>query len=164
MDGSPMLPSDRGAYRLEGRAEDGRVLFSHAFEPSEVDHAPNVRQFLFAIPVSEPLQESLSELAIRGPGGTAALTRSPNAPAPAAGARGGAMVPSMAVQRGGPGAVNLACVDPGMRGIVVLDAATGGVLGTASGPALRLSVSAGTGLTVLCTDGIRTSRRSVTAP
>ena len=161
IDGHPIQPRNGGSYRLDGRAGDGRVLFSFDFEPGELDHAPGVRHFLFAIPVTDQLQEAIAELTVRGAAGTAVLTRSPDAPRLGAGAPNG---PSMTVRRLASDGVSLACTDPGMRGILVLDAASGAVLGTASGTTLRATLLAGARVTVLCTDGIRTSRRSVTAP
>jgi hypothetical protein len=60
--------------------------------------------------------------------------------------------------------VSLTCTDAGTQGILVLDAASGAMLATAKGISTRVPVAAGTPLTLLCTDGVRTSRRSVTAP
>ena len=161
IEGHPIQPRDGGSYRLEGRADDGRVLFSFAFEPGELDHAPTVRHFLFAIPMTDQLEETIAELTVRGGAGTAVLTRSPDAPR--LGARA-PIAPSMTVRRVAGDGVSLACTDPGMRGILVLDAASGAILGTASGSTLRATVPAGARVTVLCSDGIRSSRRSVTAP
>ncbi len=41
-----------GSHRLEGLDAAGRVLFAEAFTPTEIDHAPGVRQFLLAIPTA----------------------------------------------------------------------------------------------------------------
>jgi hypothetical protein len=162
-DGHPMSPREGGSYRLEGRAADGRVLFSHAFEPGELDHAPTVRQFLFAISVTEQLEGLLDQVTVRGPGGAASLTRSPAAAAARPG--GGALAGIQAsIRSSGASAVGLSCTDAGTRGIVVLDATSGAMLATAGGTGVRVVVAAGTPLAVLCTDGIRTTRRNVTAP
>jgi hypothetical protein len=58
-----------GRYRLEGRASDGRVLFAYDFEPSEIDHAPDIGHFAFAIPVSAGLEAALATIEVRGPNG-----------------------------------------------------------------------------------------------
>jgi hypothetical protein len=161
-DGHPMRPREGGSYRLEGRAADGRILFSYGFEPGEVDHAPSVRQFLFAIPATDQIEGSLAELTVRGPAGAASLTRSPDAPGFVA---GGALASATAtIQRVGAGGVSLACTDAGSRAILVLDAMSGAILATASGTTVRVSAPPRRQLTVLCTDGIRTARRNLTAP
>ena len=160
LDGHAMQPREGGSYQLDGRAADGRALFTFAFEPAELDHAPTIRQFLFAIPATEQLEESLAEITVRGPAGSARVVRAPDAPpmrtrgAPA----------GVALQRVAGGGVGLACTDAGTRGILVLDAASGAVVAAANGSTARVPVAAGRRLILLCTDGIRTTRREATAP
>jgi hypothetical protein len=162
LDGHPMQPREGGSYRMEGRASDGQVLFSHAFEPTELDHAPMVRRFLFAIPASSAVEESLAEVVVRGPAATTSLTRSPAAPRlPRSAAAGGI---SAMMQRSVPGGATLACVDPGARAILVLDAVTGAMLTTARAPRANIEARSGARLAVLCTDGVRTTRQIITAP
>jgi hypothetical protein len=60
-----------GRYRLAGRASDGRVLFSYDFEPSEIDHAPDIGHFAFAIPMSANVEGALATVEVRGPTGAA---------------------------------------------------------------------------------------------
>ena len=162
LDGHPMQPREGGSYRMEGRASDGRVLFSYAFEPTELDHAPTVRRFLFAIPASSQVEESLAEVIVRGPSGMASLTRSSAVPRLPSGAAPGGI--SAMIQRSIGGGASLACVDPSARAILVLDAATGEMLTTARAPITGVAAPSGTRLTVLCTDGVRTTRQIITAP
>jgi len=153
-------PAARGTYQLEVRDGDGRLRIAQSFEPSEVDHAPDARQFLLAIPVTEDLASSLAEITVRGTAGVAAtLSRAPTT-SPSALASG--LRASVARGTGSSGA-SLAC-SVGTRGILVLDGTTGAVLGSASGVTTRVRVPAGTSLRVLCSDGVRTRETSVTAP
>ena len=64
-----------GRYRLEGRASDGRVLFTYNFEPSEIDHAPDIGHFAFAIPLSAAVERALESIEVRGPRNTAGVRR-----------------------------------------------------------------------------------------
>ena len=162
LDGHPMQPRQGGSYRMEGRASDGRVLFSYAFEPTELDHAPMVRRFLFAIPASTQIEESLAEVVVRGPAGTTSLARSSTAPRLAPGAAPSGV--SAMIQRSASGGASLACLDPGARAILVLDAITGEMLTTARAPGAGITARSGRRLTILCTDGVRTTRQTITAP
>src|SRR6185369_47412 len=58
------LPERAGAYHLEGLDARGAPLFSYDFEPAEVDHAPGVRQFTFAVPVAEAPLAALRRLRV----------------------------------------------------------------------------------------------------
>jgi len=69
------LPTGSGAWRLEGAREDGSTAFAYAFEPFEIDHAPDVRHFAFALPVAAGDLASLSQLRVRGPVGAATIDR-----------------------------------------------------------------------------------------
>lgn len=162
LDGHPVQPRDGGSYRLEGRASDGRVLFAHAFEPTELDHAPTVQRFLFAIPVTGGLEASLAEVVVRGPSGASSLVRSPATPR--LGPGGAASGVSAMLQRSTSRGASLACVDPGTRAILVLDAFTGAMLATARASSASVAAARGTPLSVLCSDGVRTTRQTITAP
>ncbi len=156
----PTRPERTGAYRLEGFTVDGRVLFAYDFEPAVLDHAPDARHFMFAIPATVDLETSLYSLRVRGPEGDARLTR----PAGAQVAPPPGPVPQAQPLRGADGLVSIACAGTTARGMVVLDAATGAVLGTAARPSMRVLATPGTRLTVACSDGIRTTRASAVAP
>jgi uncharacterized protein YjdB len=159
-DGFATPPEARGAYRLEVRDGNGQLRIAQSFEPSEVDHAPDARQFLLAIPVTEDLASSLAEITVRGTGGVAAtLSRAPTT-SPSALASG---LRASIARGSATGGASLACSE-GTRGILVLDATTRAVLGSASGVTTRVRVPAGTPLRVLCSDGVRTRETSVTAP
>jgi len=69
------LPSKSGSYVVEGVRENGGTAFSYAFEPAEIDHAPGVRHFTFAIPLAEADRASLELLRVRGRGRTGTLDR-----------------------------------------------------------------------------------------
>jgi hypothetical protein len=153
----PALPDHPGPYRVDGLAADGRVLFSYAFEPAVLDHAPNMRHFTLAIPVAPDVEESLDALRLVGPPGETRMTRA--VPAPRALSNGRATV-----VRGGAGALNVSCGDTNARGVLVLDGATGSALGSAPAASVRAVVGAARPLTVLCSDGVRTSRSNVTTP
>ncbi|MGH7470396.1 MAG: Ig-like domain-containing protein, partial [Longimicrobiales bacterium] len=123
LEGRPTRPERAGSYRLDGRAADGRILFSHDFEPAELDHAPHIRPFTFAIEASPELDDALVSLEVRGPAVSARLER----PAPTA-ARP-QVQRTARLQRNGD-VLMARCADPAARGIVVLDEA-GTLLATA---------------------------------
>jgi hypothetical protein len=157
IDAHPFRPERNGSYRIEGRGGDGRVLFAHSFAPAEIDHAPSLRDFAFGIPVTAAAEAALTVVEVRGPFGSARLDR-PIAPA--------ALRASSAIapRRVSGGLVSVACADANARGILVLDASTGAFLGTAHGSQASVVAPAGTPLTVVCTDGIQSSRTAVIAP
>jgi hypothetical protein len=78
----PALPDRSGPYRVDGLAGDGRVLFSYAFEPAVLDHAPNVRHFTLAVPATPDVEASLDVVRLVGPPGEARMTRAVAAPLP----------------------------------------------------------------------------------
>jgi hypothetical protein len=156
LDARPSRPEQAGSYRLEGRAADGRVLFAYDFAPSAIDHAPGVGHFAFAIPVTADVESSLATIEVRGPAGSARIDR----PIVLAGLR---TATAAELQPSGDGAVSVACADAGARGILVRDENSGALLGTASGASARVVAVAGTALTIVCSDGIRSSTTRVIA-
>src|SRR5439155_23003862 len=48
----PLLPTKAGAYSVQATDAGGRELFNLSFDGDPVDHAPNVRQFAFVVPLS----------------------------------------------------------------------------------------------------------------
>jgi hypothetical protein len=153
----PALPDHPGPYRVDGLAADGRVLFSYAFEPAVLDHAPNVRHFTLAIPITPDVEESLDALRLVGPPGETRMTRAVPATRVLSGGRATAV-------RGSAGALSVLCGDVNARGVLVLDGATGSALGSAPAASVRAVVGAARPLTVLCSDGVRTTRSNVTVP
>jgi hypothetical protein len=156
LDGWPAVPT-AGRYHVDGLAADGRALFSVDFEPAELDHAPDVQHFLVAVPVTAALEDLLDGIHVRGPAGEARLSRPAEAPGPA-------LLEAGTASRGGDGLVMVTCANPSARGIAVLHGGTGALLGTASAPSMRVLVSAGAPLAVVCSDGIRTGVRRGVAP
>jgi hypothetical protein len=153
----PALPEQSGPYRVDGLAADGLVLFSYAFEPAVLDHAPNIRHFTLAIPAAPDVEESLDVVRLVGPPGQVQMTRA--LPAPRALASGRATV-----ARAPAGALDVSCGDAAARGVLVLDASTGSALGSAPASSIRAAVGSSRPLTILCSDGVRTTRSNVVAP
>jgi hypothetical protein len=74
----PSLPPASGPYRLEGRAEDGSLLFHLDFAPAEVADAPGApRSFAFAVPLSAARADRLAALSLEGEGRNATVAASP---------------------------------------------------------------------------------------
>ena len=59
------LPARRGSASVIGEARDGRQLFHYEFEPAELDHAPDIRHFTFAIPLDEGDRRALVRIRAR---------------------------------------------------------------------------------------------------
>ena len=154
VDARPSLPDRAGAYRVEGLDADGRVLFAHTFEPFVLAHMPDVRPFTVALPSDATLDAQLVSIVVRGPAGIQRISRSPMASlAPLARA-------TQAV-RERSGMVNVACADAAARGILVLDASTGTVLGSAPAAALRITAASASAVAVVCSDGVGSQRTRV---
>ncbi len=156
----PSTPTG-GVYRAEGLDANGRVLFSHAFDTAEIDHAPGVRHFAFTVPMQPAAEESLDHIRVRGPSGELRSASDPGLPASAsvitadrfmAGVRGRARVMMTRVH----GAMRLHCEDAATRGMLVLDATTGEVLGASQSAAMLTANGVGRSVRVLCSDGLRT--------
>lgn len=62
------LPLRPGSYTMTGERGDGRPLFSFTFEPSEIDHAPDVRHFTFAVPLATADRAALARIRVSGRG------------------------------------------------------------------------------------------------
>jgi hypothetical protein len=146
----PTAPERTGKYVLTGRAATGRVLFQYSFDPAVVDHATNVRHFLFAIPATAAIDDSLVTIDVAGGASSAQLRANP-----AASLRAG-VVPSVSAARSGDGIV-ATCADPATAGIAVFDGSTGSMLGTAAGATMRVVAPLATSLNVVCSDGVRTA-------
>ncbi|MFI5229837.1 MAG: hypothetical protein ACHQWU_12260, partial [Gemmatimonadales bacterium] len=150
LDARPTSVNASAPYRVPGLAADGRVLFIAGFEPAVIDHAPAVRHFTVAVPASAELESSLTSIIITTPFGQAARRR------PAGLAAGAAPIRATAVRRPAGGGVDVACTGAS-TGLVVLDA-TGTVRGVASAPSAFLPAEAAGSITILCSDGVRTTR------
>jgi hypothetical protein len=145
-----------GRYRIEGRAADGRLLFTRRVNPAAVDHAPGLGGIAATIPVTADVEEALASIEVRGPAGAARIGRRA-----AAGARRTAGAPAR--ERRGS-VVNVTCDDPESSGVLVRNEDTGAVLGASRGSRASVVVRAGARLTVVCTDGVRSTRATVITP
>jgi hypothetical protein len=162
LDARPSLPERTGPYTVEGLDALGRVLFSYAFEPAVLDHSPNVRPFTISIPSTADLEQRLETIAVRGPAAAARISRPRSRPIAADVAPG---APGFAnVVRDAAGMLAAACTDGSARGILVVDARSGSVLGSAAAATMRFVSQPGTPLAITCTDGVRSVRANSVAP
>lgn len=158
LEARPSLPERSGDYRLEGLDSAGGVMFSYSFEPFVLDHAPNIRPFMIALPSNADLEQRLASLVVRGPAGSQRLERPPMASAAAATA-----LRATRIDRAGDGRLAATCAGGSARGILVLDG-SGSVVGSAAQSSMRFVASSGTALSIVCSDGIRTQRSRLVAP
>lgn len=156
VDAHPTRPDLSGPYHLEARDQSGGIVFAYDFAPSLIDHVPDVGHFAFALPMSIEREATLASITVRGPSGTASMSPSI---APASLRLPGSLVP----QRDG-GLINVACSDANARAVIVRDAATSAMLGMATGSTAKIAVDPGVQLEVVCSDGVKSSRRMVIAP
>jgi hypothetical protein len=154
----PSEPEAADHYRVEGVDAAGRVLFVSSFEPAVIDHAPTLKHFAAAVPVSPDVEAQLAEIRVTGPAGSATMSR------PAAASSSASELRPTAVRRLGMPASTISCGDTSSRGILVLDEATGEVRGAGSSGAMAALVEPGRRLSVLCSDGLRTRRAAIVAP
>jgi hypothetical protein len=141
----PAPPEREGPYRLEGLRRDGSLVFSYAFDPSVIDHAPSVRHFTFAIPVTPAERESITRIRVTGGERTVELA--------ARGPDQGATAPVTA-RRAGSG-VEVRWDASAYPGVVVRDPVTRAIVGIGGTGSLTLPAAA-TELEVLASDGVRT--------
>jgi hypothetical protein len=142
-----------GAYRAEGLDASGAVVFSRRFTPSAVDHAP-VELFTVAVPLSPEAEARLAAVRVVGPGGASARRTTRGR----AGAARDAAVPPPVVRATARGRL-VRCASPDAAVILVTDASTGAVLGSALGG--EIEVAAAGALRVACSDGVRTTAADV---
>lgn len=71
----PALPRAGGGHRLVGHADDGRELFSLAFDLPAVADGDGGSSFAFALPVQPAWAGNLAGITLSGPGGSATLDR-----------------------------------------------------------------------------------------
>jgi hypothetical protein len=149
LDARPTSVDASAPNRVSGLAADGRVLFTAGFEPAVLDHAPNVRHFIVAVPATTEIESSLTSIVVTTPAGQAVRARPVGQPV-------AAPIRATAVRRPTGGGVSVAC-SGASTGLVVLDA-TGTVRSVASTPSAVLPAAPTGPLTVLCSDGVRTTR------
>ncbi len=153
----PTAPERTGNYQLLGRTSGGRILFQYNFDPANLDHAIGFRHFLFAIPATPAVDDSLASIEVTGAGAGAQLrsTGAQSIRAPSS--------ESATVAGGGDG-VTVTCGDRAARGILVRDASSGAMLGTASGSSIRIAAITGMSLSVTCSDGVRSVQETRSVP
>lgn len=156
LDARPTAPVTSGDYTMDALDDRGRVLVSVPFTPFVLDHAPDVRPFTIAVPSTADLEARIASIVVRGPAGVRRLDRAaPGAPTTSS-------LTQPRIERGTAGALTASCGDTSARGIVVLRA-DGSVVGSAAAASLRMTAGAGTSLSVVCSDGIRSVRRRIIA-
>jgi hypothetical protein len=148
-------PRGGGRYRVEGYDEAGARLFSYAFEPDEIDHAPDVRHFAFAIPAHVAQPERLSRLRLVGPEGAAERRR----------AEPGALAPvGPRMQRIGTDRTLRTTWDASAHPMALIrDPASGRILSFGRGGEVVLPDRVGE-VDVLLSDGVRTTRSRYRLP
>jgi len=157
LDARPAIGDPNGSYRVSGLAADGRVLFTAGFEPAAIDHAPTVRHFTVAVPATPDIESALTSILVTTPAARALRAR-PIASSPQTAGSIGAT----AVRRPAGGGLTVAC-GGNAAGLVVLDA-SGAVRGMSGGATVMLASVPSGPLTVLCSDGVRTTRVAGVVP
>ncbi len=145
------LPPNRGSYVIEGVRDDGGIPFSYAFEPAEIDHAPGVRHFAFAIPVSQVDRESLASLRVRGARSATTLTRAAGARVPREQLR---LSASTTALRTTGDRAEVAWPTAAFSGALVRNARTGVVLGISMNGPVSIDRAVGE-VEVILSDGVR---------
>jgi hypothetical protein len=153
----PNVPRERGPYRIEGLARNGRTVFSYSFageRPADIDD-PTARHFAFAIPMDEATQGELASIRLTGPGAApTAMTASL--------AAGGISVAVNAVEASSmaSGRVSVRWGGQEARMALIRDRQTGQVLSFARGGSAQVSARS-TDLEVILSDGVRSVSRQV---
>lgn len=155
IDARPTAPDAEGAYTLTGTDAVGRVLFTYRFDGARIDHDSHVRHFTVTVPETQELDAALASVSVSGPAGSALVSRRP---APASGAT---LDKIPAIHRNADGSIAAGC-PASSRGVAILDASTGTMLGVSPNASLNLPAGAATGITVLCSDGLMTTRATAT--
>ena len=151
----PSADDISGDYTLEGLDNTGRTLFRLGFTPFVLDHAPDVKPFLVTVPSDTAMERRLVSIVVRGPAGIGRLQSAP----PTTSERAGA-IRAPRIDRAADGSFTAACGDSTSRGLVVLDR-TGAVLGSGRGASMRFFAAPRAPLSIVCSDGVRTTRASV---
>lgn len=134
---------DSGDHIVEGRAQDGRVLFQRRFLLTALDHDATTRSFAVAVPIDDAMMNALESVVVRGPGGTASRNRSRTM-----------LAAPPAMRRTAAGLV-FSC--PGeTAAIMVQESGSDRVLGSASGAEVLVQSVTLAAVRVSCSDGIRT--------
>ncbi|MFL5401254.1 MAG: hypothetical protein ACJ8BF_00360 [Gemmatimonadales bacterium] len=144
----PSLPGRSGPYTIEGRAEDGSILFAQSFSPKDVADLPDGHQsFAFAIPLGSVQRARLASLHLHGRGQETVLS--------AARAAAGVQAPEAAVARRTPGGgVSVRWDHRAYPMAMIRDAENGEVMSIAEGGSVELPTSKRQ-VELILSDGVR---------
>ncbi|MEP6766220.1 MAG: Ig-like domain-containing protein [Gemmatimonadaceae bacterium] len=159
----PSHPEKAGEFLLQGLSANGQELFSYYFAPAVIDHAPAMSHFTFAIPLSDSLESQLATLRVSAGSGKFAERKASPSFSTVRSADASGLVQSYSLQRASLNTVTVSCADAATAGIVVQNSATSDLLGTAATRSITVGANAGTPLTILCSDGVRTVRSEAIA-
>lgn len=134
---------DAGDHIVEGRAQDGRVLFQRRFTLTALDHDATTQSFAVAVPMDDALMNAIESVVVRGPGGTASRDRSRRM-----------LADPPAMRRTAAGLV-FSCPSE-TAAIMVQESGSDRVLGSASGAEVLVQSGTLAAARVSCSDGIRT--------
>jgi hypothetical protein len=116
-----------------------------------MEHDSETRPFTFASPLTAVLDTALVTVRLAGPEGETRMSVAGSGPLATS-----SRVPGSVAARAPDGTVTASC-PAGTTGVLVQSGADGHMLGTALGATMHLpALAAGTPLTVLCSDGLRT--------
>ncbi len=152
----PVVPTERGPYRIEGIARDGRPLFSYAFageQPADAEDA-TARHFAFAIPMDEATQSELASIRLSG-AGAAPVTQASPAPSGVS-----AAVNAIGATAMSSGAVRVRWDATAAGMALIRDRRTGEILSFARGGDAQIRTGAAD-LEVTLSDGVRSNSRNI---
>jgi hypothetical protein len=151
-DTRPSLPSKSGRYRVEGLDASGSQVFSVSFDPEVVgDAAGDVRQFGFAVPMTQQSAARIVTLQLSGEGRQVRTV--------ATGARGD---PAIAATVEAPGRVRLSWNAADFPMLVVRDPDTKEIMAFARGGATTVR-TAKRNLDITASNRVRSTRLNVPA-
>lgn len=150
-----VLPANGGPHRIDALAQDGKVLFSYAFEGEEPDDVAtgSARHFTFAIPVTVNMEQSIATLRVTTSSGARSERRLSGTPA--------GDFSSMEAVSGGPGIVRFSLKNPGARLAVVRERPSQRIVAFLrdQGPVAVRTMSSE--FDVVFSDGVRSTRRTL---
>jgi hypothetical protein len=150
-DTRPSLPARSGRYRVEGLDASGAQVFSLSFEPDIVGDATDVRQFGFAVPMTQQNAARIVTLRLSGDGREVRTV--------AAGARG---EPAIAATVESPGRVRLSWNAADFPMLVVRDPDTKEIMAFARGGANTVRTTK-RNLDITASNRVRSTRLTVPA-
>ena len=159
----PSTPERGGDYRLQGLDANGGELFAYSFAPAVIDHAPDFAHFTFILPLSDSLESQLATLRVNGPRGVQVSRQSVRSAAETRAMTSNLQAPPYTMRRISATRINVSCTDTQNAGILVQHGTSAELLGTSPTRSINVDAIAGTPLTVLCSDGVRTVKMAIVA-